>query len=175
MVNSRLAEIGPIPISPNSPQWYRVGEKCEHAFVTKMNQLGVECLINPDKRANKKLPDLIVNGRLADLKAQMAHFYNSEKLYGIPPTKVFTINRKDIQYYTTCYPDLDVYIWLMKQPLVKGKRVLPAIDEVWHAHIKTLAELCETAPEHSYRYRTDSSGQAKSSFVLSTDNLIRIA
>lgn len=174
MVNTRLEETGQKPISPNSHQWYRIGEKCELAFIDKMSAVGFDCIINPDKKVNKKLPDLYVNGRLADLKTQLTHFYSSGKHYSIHPTKVVTINHKDVHYYSTCYPDLDIYIWLYKQGLERKEIILPSMDEVWCVHIQTLLKLCETAPTHSYSYRRDATGQAKCSYVLSTDNFIRI-
>lgn len=174
MENIKSEETGQKPISPNSPQWYQIGKKCEVAFITKMSALGFDCIINPDKRTNKKLPDLYVNGRLAELKTQLTHFYSFEKHYGIHPTRAVTINHKDVQYYSTCYPDLDIYIWLSKQPLVRKDIILPAMDEVWHVHIQTLMKLCETAPTHEYSYRRNVVGQAKCSYVLSTDNFIRI-
>jgi hypothetical protein len=83
----------------------------------------LDAAINPEKKTNPMVPDLVVNGRIADLKTQNTPFFTSQR-YSINPRFAVTFNRKDYERYSAMYPEIDIYFWLdWTQTEWNGKKV----------------------------------------------------
>jgi hypothetical protein len=146
----------------------------EDLFVNQVcPHLNLAAQINPAKKHDEYAPDLIIQGRLADLKCQQTPFFKSAALYRIDPQFAVTFNRKDYLRYLGHYPNLVVYYWLGWQKLektIRGQvyRVKP-MTGVWRAEFQTLHQLIENgkAPLHLYQRRVnDTHGNAKDSYVF---------
>lgn len=153
--------------------WCLHGQKLEERFVEICNEkLGLSARINPDKEKNPYAPDLVVNGRLADLKVQNTPFFKAKQLFGVEPTYAVTFNRKDYERYKNIYPDIDIYIWVEWKQLNKEiKGINYKVDYlcgIYTLPFQGVREIIESeAMEHSYLRRVfDQRGNAKSSFVL---------
>jgi len=93
--------------------WFIEWRNYENRFVNEVcPRLNLTAQINPAKKQDPFAPDIVVQGRLADLKCQQTPFFKSDVLYGIDPQFAVTFNRKDYVRYGERYPDLIVYYWL---------------------------------------------------------------
>lgn len=91
----------------------RKGELSEIDWVQKIAPLlGLNAIINPAKTDNVYAPDLIVNGRIADLKHKRVPFYSAGFLYAINPQYAVTFKVEDFKRYIRDYPDIDIYFWV---------------------------------------------------------------
>lgn len=149
--------------------WCQLGEELESRFVDICNmKLGLKAEINPEKERNPYVPDLIVDGKLSDLKVQNTPFFVSTR-YHMEPRYTVTFNRKDYRRYSKLYPDLDIYFWIdWKQTEWKDRKVeyLAGIYYIPFQDIRAMIKT-EEVPEHTYMNRRDDcSGNAKSSFLL---------
>lgn len=152
--------------------WCQHGVQLELAFVGICeSELGLDARINPAKESDPYAPDLVVNGRLADLKVQNTPFFVSRR-YGLDPRRSVTFNRKDYERYGSRYPGIDIYFWVdWIQTESKFGRVdyLAGIYRLPFADVARLIE--DGAPEHGYIHRrNDTQGNAKSSFLLNLDD-----
>ena len=96
--------------------WYGLGNAYEQEFVeTIAPRLGIQAQINPQKKRNPKAPDLIVNGKIAELKVRTQPFYTAQSKYGINPQYCVMFNRKDLEYYRRKYPHLIIFFGAMWQ------------------------------------------------------------
>ena len=148
--------------------WLQHGENLEFDFVTKCrNLLGLEISINPQKQKDKTAPDLIFEGRLADLKTQNTPFFTSSR-YGIDPCFCVTFNRKDFERYASMYPDIIVFFWVDWKQLSYKEFSTNHLAGVFKVHFSKLREMVEAgAPEHAYLRRiNDKAGNAKTSFLF---------
>lgn len=152
--------------------WCQHGMRLEQQFVEICQaRLGLVACINPEKDTNPYVPDLLVNERLADLKVQNTPFFISRR-YGMNPGRAVTFNRKDYERYRSLYPGIDIYYWVdWKQTESKFGHV-EYLAGIYRLPFAAVARLVESgAPEHSYIHRrTDTQGNAKSSFLLSLDD-----
>lgn len=148
--------------------WCKHGNELEEQFVSCCHRIGLDAVINPDKRTNVYAPDLIVDGMLADLKAQTTPFFSAGS-YGMNPRFTVTFNRKDFLRYRELYPDITVYFWINWQQVEwKDVRVKP-LSAVFRAPFPHLSRfiLSGQAVEHQYQRRSnDRSGNARSSFLI---------
>lgn len=152
--------------------WCLHGERLEHAFIEVCNQhLSLDARINPDKAANRYVPDLVVDGRLSDLKVQNTPFFLSSR-YDLDPGRCVTFNRKDYERYRRLYPGIDIYYWVEWTQTTSRFGRVPYLAGIYRLAFQRLAALIEAgAPEHRYVHREgDSKGNAKSSFVLRLDD-----
>lgn len=148
--------------------WMREGEVLEQQFVKLCQEsLGIEAEINPDKRADPTVADLIVQGRLADLKAQQTPFFTARR-YGLDPQYCVTFNRKDYVRYLSLYPELDVFFWVnWRQTSWRDIEVQPMVGVYLVAFDSLCRRISYGVPEHSYVRRTDDhKGNARSSFLF---------
>lgn len=154
--------------------WVLKWSKKERLFVDVVCQkLNLNARINPLKKSDPFVPDLIVNGHLAELKCQRTPFFKAKELYGIDPQFAITFNDKDLKYYTRQYPSLEIYFWVHWQTLSKTingttYKVKP-MHGVWRTTIKEIAKLIQHL--HQYQRRThDTRGNAKASYLLSLED-----
>lgn len=161
------------PVDTLNPQpWYKVGEHYEREFIELVCPLlGIEAVINPDKKKNPKVPDLLVNGKLADLKTQVNVFYMTQKLAGIPPRFAVMLNLKDVNHYRNHYPGIEIYFWVQHS---KGTQNLGGdiysvekpLFGVWLTSIEQVQELVtQGAYLHIYQKRLGTAN-AKASYIF---------
>lgn len=155
--------------------WCQDGVLREEDFVARIApKLGLEAQINPAKDQDKFAPDLIVNGRLADLKCQTTPFFTARKAFrseahssGIDPQFTVTFNRKDYARYTELYPDLDIYFWVEWSAETRyGVTILPMIG-VYKVRFAEIARAIESEDVHLHDYlrrKNDTAGNARNSY-----------
>lgn len=149
--------------------WYEKGVELEEAFIKHSKEYGLDdAKINPEKATDKKVPDLIVGGRLAELKTRNTPFFTAGR-YKFDPQYTITFNLKDYERYREKYPDLDIYFLVEWTQLQYGKYSVRPLKAVYKAPFSLIAKIIESgkAPLHSYeRRQNDTQGNAKSSFLL---------
>lgn len=174
-----MARTGQKPTNTEDRQgYYAYGNSREIAFVAMMQAAGYNAIINPEKHKDPTVPDLVVMGKLADLKAQETHFFMAEKMYGIKSEKAVFLNGKDYARYMRRYPDLDLYFWVSKDEAVwksRGGKTYSCgpVHGVWMASMKTISQLVEAgAQKHYYQKRASTrDGQAKFSYILNLEDM----
>lgn len=148
--------------------WLRHGERLEVRFVQlARTKLELDAYINPAKADDPTVPDLIVDGEVADLKTQNTPFFTAAR-YGLDPRFAVTFNRKDYERYKNRYPSIIVYFWIdWTQTEWNGYRV-DYYGGIFRVPFTILARMIEHgAPEHRYKYRQDDNvGNAKTSYIL---------
>ena len=148
--------------------WYIHGERLEERFVDICrNHLQIDAKINPEKARNPTVPDLVMDGFLADLKTQNTPFFTAGR-YRMDPRFTVTFNRKDYERYKSLYPSLEIYFWLdWTQTTWKDHRV-DYLGGVFRLPFVEVAALIEKgAAEHTYLHRREPGDRnAKSSFLL---------
>ena len=157
--------------------WADLGLSMETDFIARVvPKLGLDITMNPAKKQDKYAPDLVSSGKLADLKTQNTPFFTAGR-YGKDPGRTVTFNRKDLERYQKLYPDLLVYFYVRWDQLEyhgRSKLSVAPLHGVWKAGVGHIDGLIKRkqAPEHEYRRRReDVMGNAKSSFLLSLDDL----
>lgn len=147
--------------------WYARGEGLELSFVGLCKRLGIVAEINPQKQADATAPDLLVEGKIADLKTQNTPFFTAGR-YGMQPRFTVTFNRKDLDRYAAEYPEIDVVFWLNWQQSRWNSIVVQKLHGIWRVGIQKIISLVTAgAPEHSYQRRQQAADRnAKSSFLL---------
>ena len=138
---------------------------------------GVSACLNPEKDRDPYVVDLLVDGKLADLKAQRTPFMTAGR-YGYNPSSTVTFNDKDYYRYKEQYPQIDIYWWVewvkpkgwdyIEIKPTRGAWVIPFVE---------VAKMIESgAPKHEYKRRiNDTMGNGKSSYLLSLAKFQRIA
>lgn len=148
--------------------WYIHGERLEERFVSICrDRLKIDAMINPEKARDRTVPDLVVEGELADLKTQNTPFFTAGR-YRMDPRFAITFNRKDYERYKTLYPGIAIYFWLdWTQTSWRDSRV-QYLGGVFRLPFSEVAKLIEAgAPEHAYIHRQSPGDRnAKSSFLL---------
>jgi hypothetical protein len=162
--------------------WVIEGAKQEQLFVAQVcPKLGLAAPINPAKRHNRYAPDIVVDGRVADLKCQQTPFFKARVLYNLDPQYVVTFNRKDYLRYQRLYPSIIIYFWLdwqVREMLIgPTKFVVTPLAGVWRAPLRQIAALIEqgSAPLHAYQRRqADRQGNARDSYLMDVRALERL-
>jgi hypothetical protein len=159
--------------------WVIEWAKQEQLFVTQVcPKLGLAAAINPAKQHNRYAPDIVVDGRVADLKCQQTPFFKARVLYNLDPQYVVTFNRKDYLRYQRLYPGIQIYFWLdwqVREMLIGPTTfVVDPLAGVWRAPLGRIAALIEggAAPLHTYQRRqADRQGNAKDSYLVDVREL----
>ena len=100
MENTKSAGLGRTPINNQDRfAYYKLGERYENKFVDICKAHNIDAGINPEKETNPYAPDLIMNGKVSDLKTQTLPFFKSKEKFNIPPEDAITLNRKDVERY----------------------------------------------------------------------------
>ena len=156
-------------------QWWVIEwAKKENLFVNEVcPRLGLNAIMNPAKGTDPYAHDILVDGKIADLKCQQTPFFKAGDLYNILSQYAITFNRKDYLRYRKMYPNIHIFFWIDWQTLeiqIGGKpyKVAP-MSGVWKATLPQIKELIEggNVPLHSYKRRqNDVSGNAKNSYIL---------
>ena len=100
MENLKSEKHGRIPINNQDRfAYYKLGEKYEDKFVEICKAHNIDADINPEKETNRYAPDLIMNGKVSDLKTQTMPFFKSKEKFNISPEDAISLNRKDVERY----------------------------------------------------------------------------
>jgi len=146
--------------------WYAFGEQEEFAFIALLKSYGVDVRRNPAKAVDRTTPDLLIKGRLSDVKAQRTPFFTAFQ-YGLPAQYTVRFNRKDYERYAERWPHIWLYFWIRWDTCTWQDLVVPHVDDVFAIPFVRLRTLVANAPEHFYdRRKTDPRANAKSSFLL---------
>ncbi len=164
-----------VEVSPeDKPFWTGAGASKEAEFVDRvLPAIGFAGCLNPQKLSDPYAPDLVVEGRLADLKCQRTPFFKAHGLYGIDPQFAVTFNDKDYRRYREHYPSIDVFFWVVWQTTERtiGGEVYAVrpMAGVWRASFPALRRRIEQrrVGAHEYLRRLfDDQGNAKHSYVF---------
>ena len=100
MENTKSETTGQKPINNQDRfAYYRLGEKYEDKFVQVCQHYEIDAEINPEKKTNPYAPDIIMNGKISDLKTQTLPLFMAEKKFNMSPLDTITLNRKDVERY----------------------------------------------------------------------------
>jgi hypothetical protein len=164
-----------IAVSPEEkPYWCARGEQDERDFVEFVaSRHGLSAIINPAKRLDPYAPDLIVDGALADLKAQRTPFFTAGCWDGFDPQFAVTLNAVDVERYSRLNSDLVLLFWVRwdRREYRLGSRTyrLQPMEGVWRTTVSDVTAWIESgaAPLHVYRRRLDDMRRnARASYVL---------
>jgi len=154
--------------------WVIAGGKKEEQFVKEIcPRICLDAQINPAKEKDKYAPDLLVEGKLADLKCQQTPFFRAWERYRIPHQFAVTFNHKDYLRYTAKYPNLVIYYWVdwkeTKKKIGNTIYIVQSMSGVWRVGFPTLSAMIagKKVDLHPYeRRRNDTQGNAKESYVF---------
>lgn len=148
--------------------WHKHGERLEGEFaVVARRRVGLDVIRNPEKDADPTVPDLLVNGVLAEVKTQNKPFFTARR-YGMDPRFTITFNRKDYRHYQKRFSDLVIYVWLDWDQTEGYGSKFGYYGGIFRLPFREIAAMIEAgAPEHFYTRRADpDDANAKSSFLL---------
>jgi len=158
--------------------WLQHGLELEYQFVELCkNQLKIKAEINPAKLDSPTAPDLLVGGKIADLKVQNTPFFSASR-YSMDPRFTVTFNRKDFERYSSQYPEIVIYFWVNWTQLAWKDFRVQKLNAICKADFSQIADKVTsgTAKEHSYIHRQgDTKGNAKSSFLLDIRTFQKVA
>ena len=164
------------PLSTEDKEvWYKHGEKMENHFVsTVAPSIGLDVIINPQKKTNKYAHDLILDGtKRADLKHQGTPFFMATR-YDLNPRNTVSFNRKDYDRYKRLYPDIFVVFWVEWDKQSRYGVNVDAKNGVWIFSLDELGEQIKHAPLHTYQKRVkDKRGNAKDSYLIQLNSSSR--
>jgi hypothetical protein len=148
--------------------WVRYGELLERRFVEIAQARGLDVRINPAKTRDPTVPDLLHEGKIADLKQNCEPFFKSKQLYGVDPEFLWSFNVKDFNRYKTLYPDIRIFFWSEREACQAYGVSLPALKGCWTATLTEIAAIIETSiPTHEYLRRKGlQDGNATASYLL---------
>ena len=152
--------------------WYKHGERMENHFVsTVAPSIGIDVIINPEKKTNKYAHDLILDGtKRADLKHQGTPFFMAGR-YDFNPMETVSFNKKDYERYKSIYPDIFVVFWVQWDKQSRYGVNVDAQNGVWIYSLDELGEQIKDAPLHTYQKRIkDKRGNAKDSYLIKLDS-----
>jgi len=148
--------------------WCKHGERMENHFVSTIApSIGLDVIINPEKKTNKYAHDLILDGtKRADLKNQGTPFFMAGR-YDCHPMETVSFNKKDYDRYKRLYPDIFVVFWVHWDKQSRYGVTVEAQRGVWIYSLDELVEQIKDAPLHTYQKRIkDKRGNAKDSYLI---------
>jgi|TARA_R110000737_G_scaffold298392_1_gene305204 hypothetical protein len=156
--------------------WWKHGETLEAAFVEfGQDWLDLDIQINPGKSTTPTLPDLLVDGKIADLKTQETPFFTSHAC-GLDPRYTVTLNLKDVRYYRESYPDIVLYFWVNWRKLKWRDCEVAYLGGVYRVSLTSILTLIATgAPTHYYaRRKTLAERNATESYMFDIRSFERL-
>jgi len=148
--------------------WWKRGETLESAFVEfGQDWLDLDIQINPGKAMTPTLPDLLVDGKIADLKTQETPFFTAQSC-GLDPRQTVSLNLKDVRYYHESYPRIVLYFWVNWRQRQWRDRTVDYLGGVYRAPLTTILTLiADGVPSHRYdRRQTADEQNATASYLF---------
>jgi hypothetical protein len=140
--------------------WCKYGEELEREFVGIASGYGLDACINPEKDRDKYAPDLVVDGRIADLKVQTVPFFTAGR-YGLDPQYTVTFNFKSRKQYALYYPDIVIYFLVNWRTLEMGGVTVQPLYGVWRVEFRDM----KFGVLHEYKNKRKG-GNAKASYLM---------
>lgn len=157
--------------------WYDMGEKLEKKFCNGIAQrFGIDAKINPEKKKDKTVPDLILNNKhLADLKYRATPFFTCKR-YDVrfDPRTTVTFDEIDVKRYMRKYPDLYILFYVNWDVLTYHDMKIDPLIGLWGTTpraINRLIELDRAKIHYHKRRREDRWGNSKANYLISLDDL----
>lgn len=159
------------PIAEDKDTYVDLGLEEEYKFVDQVAPLlGLDAQMNPEKDDNKYAIDLVVDGRLADLKKQETPFFTAEKRFGLDPQYTVTFNTNDYERYREKDADnIDIIFWVRWRTFEDyGTRVKPMAG-IWRVPFSQIEAWVEgdDVDSHDYLRRSEEDPNATASYGLS--------
>lgn len=158
-------------------KWLIYGEKKECEFVTDIApKIGIDAKINPKKKEDKTAIDLIVDGKLTDLKCQNEPFFMAKKLYDTEPENCVTFNSNDFFRYCKYDEDIDLMFWVDWDSQKEYGLEVDKVEGVWRVPLKRIKTKIEAGiyPKHNYKTRINDFKNCRSSYVLKLSDMTKI-
>ena len=150
--------------------WLPYGEEKEKEFVTEIApQIGIDARINPEKDETPEAIDLIVDGKLTDLKTQETPFFTSLKRSSIPPQWCVTFNVNDFCKYSKTEENIDIIFWVRWLEELEGYgENVDTMEGVWRVGFNQIKKWVEDekVSRHYYRRRKGDKRNARDSYLL---------
>ena len=144
--------------------WCKAGLEAEKDFVASNKIKGWGVSFNPSKQDSPYAHDYIGVCPM-DIKTIHTKWIKSWQLFGIPPDRAISINKKDFQRYAKLYPNILILCHVTWQQSI----YLLSIDRARKLIAQGRAKL------HTYKNRVDDvKGNAKDSYIFDTDDLDRL-
>lgn len=142
----------------NRAIWYQHGVSKEEVFVNQFGQK-LDIQLNPEKKNDPTLPDLLHEDHLADLKCQDTPFFRAKK-YGGDPTYAVTFNLKDMLQYGRFgknYQSFTIFYWVdwvaVRMEMYDQKYIAQPLSGVWRVRFAKLDQMRHSRPIHWYNQR----------------------
>jgi hypothetical protein len=138
--------------------------------------LDLDVKINPGKATTPTVPDLLVNGQIADLKTQETPFFTSHVFAGLDPRYTVTLNLKDVRYYRESYPDIVLYFWVNWRQRQWRDRTVEYLGGVYRVPLTMILTLIAAgATTHYYaRRKTLEERNATESYLFDVRSFERL-
>jgi len=169
--------------------WLKWGEEKESAFKHFCKEIGIfnNLSFNPDRAngKNRGAPEFIYQEQFLDVKVQNQPFFESIKMFKIPPRYAVTLNWRDVRDVKEKYPNCLIIYWVNWIPLkyikTMPRKTMPPkevenisiepLNGIWQINPTRLFQLEQKAIMdgnlHWYARRYgDKKGNAKSSYVI---------
>ena len=157
-------------------KWIKYGEEKEREFINKIApKLDMDARINPKKKNEPTTIDMIVDGRLTDLKYKNEPFYLSKKIYGIEPENCITFDTIDYRRYCH-YDNLDVIFWVDWNKKRNYGVTVQEVKGVWKMNFEKIKINIENKcyPKHKYKKRKNDPINSQSSYLLDLEDMVCI-
>jgi hypothetical protein len=158
---------------PNDkPFWCDQGRLAEQEFLLYIAPAhGLGARFNVHKLVDCWVPDLRVDGALADLKTQRTPFFTAR--YGLDSQFAVTLNKSDVDRYRELDEDLVIYFWVRWDKLSghyggSTYSVRP-MEGLWRVTMREVDALLRdgVVALHRYQHRiVDTRGNARESYVF---------
>lgn len=137
--------------------------------------LDLDIQINPGKAMTPTLPDLLVDGKIADLKTQETPSFTAHAC-GLDPRYTVTLNLKDVRYYRESYPDIVLYFWVNWRHRQWRDRTVDYLGGVYRVPLAAILTLIASgAPTHYYARRQSlAERNATESYMFDIRNFERL-
>lgn len=162
--------------NPPSPQnkdaWLEIGTDFETEFVENIAPtLGLDAQINPEKEEDVSSIDLVVDGRLTDLKRQTTPFFTAQQKFGIDPQYTVTFNTNDYERYKKKlkkHGSIDILFWVSWTEEQRFNIQVDQMDGIWKVSMAEIILMVEqeNAESHEYINRSKGSRNATESYGL---------
>lgn len=161
-----------MPDPQDKDTWVDIGSDFEHEFVNNIApMLGLDAEINPEKETNVYSIDLVVDGKLTDLKRQTTPFFTAEKNVGIDPQYAITFNTNDYERYKKKLQSkgpIDILFWVSWPETKRLGTKIEAMDGIWRVSMAEIILMIEQgdARTNVYNDRTEGGRNATESYGL---------
>lgn len=152
--------------SPHDPQdreyYHKYGATKELAFVEFCNahpSLGLHVMLNPEKQFSPYPNDLMIDGKVVELKYQGTPFFMARRVYDIDPIWAVSFNVADFLNYRRNCRGMDVYFWVHwthSDKVIHGRHYSVAAHHgIYVMSWERMVVMCQEAKIHRYKDRPE--------------------